>query len=1007
MNNIKFINELLINQDYLENKDEILEFIKDNELRDYFVNKLKGNVKKLQDIEFILDRLIKKSPQMSLNVIESNISQNNVNFTIDFLQKNYKNLENEKWGNNYQEFALGIIQKILDNDELEKDYKQILGFIESIFELRNGQYKDTETKRDFEREKILISETLPDIFNIAEDKEIKDQIYKLIIENFNLVADDGEYNFYTPREIFNILKEYINSYQGDEFEDKFLEFKQVLIKQFDEFYKNVFKQEFKGFELMGGMGSGFGGNLVVLDRHFVRLVLKPCLEEHYKENNEKAWQFIKDKIIETDDDQISKEKTDFLNRAALYIVLDRYFQLEKIIDEFDILKSFILSKKGIPHKSALIYQAIKNNNENQSDDKRWQLVEVAIDNYKDPLKDDFVRNLVIEFAQKGNEDAGKLLSEFDDYDRYSIKDVEKLIFSEKDVDYEMAIKIFMNFIKTDDFINNHDRFDTFDLAKTLNHILRNEFEKESDKGKEIIESIFKNKSLTENQQILVFRSLFSHDDNLNNAKFLNKVHDEILNPFLEKYDKDITKISKVVSDANSRQAMVEFVEKLIKSTKNEEKDNNEVINKETSIAIKKALDIISIFINDEEIDEDLQEQDKRIRQGEHVPVITTVKGYCAWTLTSCATLDGRKYIENVIELTEQLVKDENLYIKQMACFPLSQLAANRLTVLPIKNFDGKIINSEVLFLDPSDKTEGKTQGDDLKNALEKAKKIEEIAFNLLENIANNYDDKVEKVLLSYILKIFNHIRALNQTDAEKLINNIEKFPLEAIADSATPLYIYYAEFRKDSYKDWQWQADGLYDDLDDFDSKPFEEKIINYLKGDNVEINEKFSWQFYSLAESAKPDEYDNIFDISIKYLKVLAENIDPESSKNIFMFIKNNIDKKNDECFELYKHTFLNLSHYINLHPPTKGSMFMWYPEDILLKIKELGRGQEFLELFSQLLDLPKELYLGDLVKLVKILKEDYPKEGVSDVKVRKIFDKLIKRDPKYYDDMEEWEEK
>ena len=95
------------------------------------------------------------------------------------------------------------------------------------------------------------------------------------------------------------------------------------------------------------------------DRQFICCILIPSIRKFYVQDNEKGWRFIKQKCI-SKVSSVCKNKPDFLNRSVYEIVLERYAEDNARISKeaFRILREFILSRNGIPHKTDLIYQAI-------------------------------------------------------------------------------------------------------------------------------------------------------------------------------------------------------------------------------------------------------------------------------------------------------------------------------------------------------------------------------------------------------------------------------------------------------------------------------------------------------------------------------------------------------------------------------------------------------------------------------------------------------------------------
>jgi hypothetical protein len=296
-----------------------------------------------------------------------------------------------------------------------------------------------------------------------------------------------------------------------------------------------------------------------------------------------------------------------------------------------------------------------------------------------------------------------------------------------------------------------------------------------------------------------------------------------------------------------------------------------------------------------------------------------------------------------------------------------------------------------------------------------AKKVERIAFNLLGNFLQ-LKPKPRGVLMSSLMRVFDHIRVLNQNDAMKLLKGISECGDEIVCEAA-PLFIYFAESRQKDFKKWEWQLPGLYDDLEYFDNKPFRYILKNILKKGISEINYKFAWQFNELVRMSVKNKvnkksvfkYNKAFKISIKYLNVLSNSYDHQTFKNIYHFIKENMDEKFLECYKLWRKC-LDIERPVieRLIKEGKISGVYWWPfyynDEILIIVKNKGGNEKFLDSSEFLLDYPREVDIGNISNVIEIL-QNLPSE--YNKKIEKIFDKLINRNPVYYNSKEAWKKK
>jgi hypothetical protein len=977
------INQIIKSEKYLQNKEIILEILNSKELRVYFLENIIFKINNLEETDFILNEIIKNEEIPYLyKILQNNINKKNNEFIIRFIRKYYQYQKLEKFKKNISisEMLLQMVKEILDKYPENTD--NIISLFKSLLEARKKNYKNQDLKDEYEQEKQLASEILKKIFTFYATQKRNDRVKEIInlIENyFNLIADDGEYTQYTPKKIFEILEYYIAE-DKNKFEERFIEIITILCSQYDSHYRSQYnrKEKFNGWELMGGVSVFWSHNYKVFDRHFIRFILQPALNKYYEFNPEKAWAFILNECI-ISENKVSKINPDFLNRTAIPILLERYKnKSEEISDEaFIILKEFILSRKGIPNKAVLIFQQIR---KEFPDNKRLHLVEEYIKYYKLPYSC-FIEDIILQLAKNENQKAKDIIEEWTSTPDFLRKtemlggDVASRIENYLDYSFPVGLKLFKNCINQDDFINNDKNYEIYQIGKILNKIVYQDFQS----GIEIIKNIITNKKLSDNQQILIFYCLLPKSEDINkpeNLEIFEKLYCEFLDPFLNNLSNDIKKIEERITQSQAREAIVDFAEALAKNKK-----------------IKEAMRIVGIFINDsdpctpQKIDskdpEGKYDKHQQIINGEGTNTITTVRGKCAWALNNCITLAGREYLEKIIDLTEKLTNDKNYYIQEQSCVTLSRLAGVRFSITPE--------NKEELFFNQ-----------DKEKALKMAKKIEKIAFGLLGKFLS-LDQKPRNVLINQLLRVFNYLKYINQKSVEKLLNSVLKCNDKVISE-AVPLFIYFAEFRHRAYHDWKWSLPGLFDDLEDFDNKKFKDTLIETIKRGNPKINVNFAWHFNDIVKNTIGDnkelksiiEYDEAFKMANNYLNIIAES-------------KGNIDKHFEECYVLWQKCLCEERDFIekNLNSIDTRRMH-WWPFDkngeILESIKDKAGSEEFLKSFKLLLDYPIKYYFPDIGKAIKIL-EELPKKYNKEV--NELFQKLITKEPKYFDRYEKWKTK
>lgn len=198
-------------------------------------------------------------------------------------------------------------------------------------------------------------------------------------------------------------------------------------------------------------------------------------------------------------------------------------------------------------------------------------------------------------------------------------------------------------------------------------------------------------------------------------------------------------------------------------------------------------------------------------------------------------------------------------------------------------------------------------GNDWRIALEKSKKIEALAFRLLDEI-NDFSLNVKKSLSEALFRVFREIKTLYQDEAQRLLTVIKSFPEEAII-GATPFFIYYAEFRKNAFNSWRVHFPGLYDDLssDYYDDRVFKDILIELLKNGSKNIRKQFAFQFSHLEKEKSTEKFidtgNDIFSISFSYIKIISQQFEIITSHDLYYFICKNMDyqERFEKCYELF----------------------------------------------------------------------------------------------------------
>lgn len=927
------------------------------------------------------------------DIFEKNLhSKENRAFVVSFITKHIDDLRGFYVDDFFEMDVVKILKKILPHKE---ELDEIFKIIQKLLKAHDNDYFYLKNRHGRDYRKEQVAEMLKAVYDHSSIT-LKKKIHKFCIENFNLVEDEGEFYFHCPPEIFDIVKDYVSVQKP--LSKAISQLVNDLVDQYDRHYepfkkKTIKKKMYQGYELMGMSGGSSAGVYHVNDRHFVGKILEPVLWDFHKADPKKALSFIYKKCVSSDKD-ISRDRPDFLNRASSPIILRNYLDKGDKKD-LAVLKEFVLSSKGIPSKSDLIFQDLSRISANPKYQERIKvLVEVFLKKWGLPYSP-FIDAIVVNFADSPDGGLRKysasVLSKWFSTTDYFSKDsldrgkavgtVGKII----EKDFDLGVDLFLKFVENDYFVNEYERFDVFQLGHVLNKILRKYFESKSfDRAMKILNTLVAKGKLSVNQQLLLTNGMRNvHEKETVPDGFYNALYDRFIDNFLKNFGDDNAQVIKFLTDAGARVNIVEIAYELAKSGE-----------------IAKALRIVHCFIDDpdplmpedEKTDKDLEyNEHKRIMDGNGCPSITTVRGWCAWVLMHCMSMELKKVdngIDIVIDLTEKLSgsDEKNYYIKHMACFPLARLAQLRLTHIG----DGK-----TLFLD-----------DDLVTALKKAKYIEGMAFDLLSEISSvsgEFEGNIKKELSENLLHVFGNIRTLNTKDAKLFVDSIiNKFPSESIKE-ASALLLFYAFYRKGSYKKWKWFAKGIYDDLNDFDDKYFKGKLNSLIESDDEIIRDGLSWQFFLISDPRNPHgksdkEMARDFALSLAYFKKFLKKFDEHSYAHVYRFIRENIENHFDECYSLWKDWFkagYNIkdlqSHFLDL-------------ESNILLVKERKGDDEFFQLLHIVMKWPGMKYLYNFPKIAVVL-VDSPK---TDDRVKKVFKFLIELNPdKYYDLKKEWEKK
>jgi len=856
--------------------------------------------------------------------------------------------------------------------QIEKSYnKDIFSIIRQINSAQNRKYfyvvSSREQREAWEREEV--SKLLETLYEKVEKKDFKEEIIDYVTKTFSLVKDDGDYWSYTPPSIFNILKEHVSV----DFESSILWLKNIISDHYKIFYNELSNGlKYKGWDHFGLGLMGWGSKVNIKDKFFIRKILIPTLKEYYDKNKEEAWTFIVENLITRKESEISIDKPDFLNRAAIDILLEEYVSGKNNSEALNILTDFIRMRKGIPDKTNIIFNKIRDLN--LSNNKKWRLVknQVEIKRFQKLPANIFVKQIVADLASRGLKEAVDLIELWGENPKFNqiqwigdfeiVDFVPSLLFNDDTIN--LAVRILKQYLYNDKFIKKIDEFKVHQIAMIAADLIV----KDSEKGINLLKEIYESKDLSCNQQKFLCISI----SNLPKDKtaILLKVYRKFLRPVLEGLG-NIGKIEERFSDRFSRASLVEFSEILAKSDR-----------------FKEALWILHFFIKDSDppLDGSNYSDDpmgifnyhERIKNGEDVLDIATVRGKCAWVLQKFCNIKGRKFIKEIIPLIHSLAKDPNFYVRLQAIIPLIELSKLRHKVMT-KNGTERFIS------------------------LKTAKDVEEIAFNMLEN-------KKNQTLMSVMRRlamVFSCIHSISTEEANKVIKTFLDSGFDPVIERIINLLISFAEFREESFKEKKFErlfGKKKWEKIKKFNSKIFKdilkELIINGSKETKI-----------ILARAFKQLPIENIitfekaFHISFDYISLLTNSYDVQVFHHIYDFIYDYINKEFNMCYELWTKCIKKERAYIedNKNGHDLRDM-MWWPfhknSDILNKIYEKKGKAEFLKWIEYLADYPEGIDVSIRDAVIRLSDFENDKRIV-----KRIYKKLLqKRSLTYIDLKPDW---
>lgn len=893
-------------------------------------------------------------------------SKENRDYSLNFINKILEEyLVNYHREEHIKDDIVELCEEIFNKDhnyaeEIFEIVKKLFEYSSRVFYYQERQYRDSSWGRE------QVADFLNRLYQSKNtNSDLKQKIISYIFESFNLVEDDGKYWHFTPPAIFSIVSAYIN----EDPKVRIIEFAGIASEQYQKSLRRFSKKiKFEGWEHMGGGISQSGSVFSIEDRHFVTKIFQPALK--IIPNNREKWELISKHFISRKIEDVSFDKPDFLNRAVIPYLFDRY-KKKNSREAFEILSDFIKMRKGIPWKVDLIYQYLKENNFPVN--QQWKLIKVSLDEYNNLPVNVFVEQMITEIAQDDSvgdyqDKAIKTLISWSKDPKYRknrsmgsydvIDSVFRLLNNPKTFNY--GVSILETHIDSDDFKKSEDTYGSWDVAKALALVIS----KNVEIGLGILHKIESEENLGINQQLVLLGSL--DDIKTEDKSILLKVYKELIEGLLVKYP-DRESLETRFPHSYAREGLVKYSELLAKAK-----------------LFEQSLTILNRLVDDsdpslEEHDDNIDEHNlhQRVIAGEDMFTITSVRGNVAMVLRYFSLLPARAYFEKALPLLRKLCKDENFYIRVQATYPLMEFMKNRDTRIPDPDKEERFVSADV------------------------SKQVEDIAFEMLRNEENH---KLPAVLKG-LTHVFSYFRHMNQKQALEVMAVLPSTESETVVSDAISLLVFFAEFRKGSYKKWPWRK------LPEFDDKPFKKMILKQIKSGKESIRHSLSWEFWRLPKEEKKDSPDynkKLFITSFGYFQeFVKQDYDKDIWGNIYHFIEDYLDDEFESCIELWKSCVLKERAYLIEAIKDKELLhdLYWRPffyngRVLVAILKNLGRG-EFVKWMEYLIDYPKELLIANDIDVAVVELSKLPK---STERIQILFDKVVERYPKYFDVRAGW---
>jgi hypothetical protein len=820
--------------------------------------------------------------------------------------------------------------KVIEHDP-SLSYKSFALLQQTYRILSRGKFEDKASWVRNGHDRNQLGELAKQIYSVAVT-ELKQEILVWAHASYALNREHGEYLAATPSSIFNLWKESVFATQGtvgiEHFisvveEDYLSDPNLIAIKG-----KRKGQSLYEGFDHIGSGISQSGDHYSISDLAFVEMVFKPFISRWYGYDSEALWSYIPSwiSILQSEVGRYEDgRKPDYLSRALIPVLVKYYFSdsSDKSKQAYKWLTSFMKFRKGIPSRTELIFQEVYVNH--PSADKAWKLVryQLNIKEYNKAPANIFVEQLLRILLEAGLDEpvtyVGNLINN-ETYLRYRgsrdfyLTELIKSLISKPET-LAVGAQLLDQLLASSFYNEQISDFDVYDIKEPIQSL----FNADSNAGITLLKHIItKPLELTKNRQIAL--TVYLRDIPGDRTE-LEAVYAGVLQPIIKKAMSKEIEFSTYLSFHHSREEIAEFAGRLCKVG-----------------SYEYGIEILEVLIHDPSPSNEEYRDDMLKPNDMHV--IQSVRAHVSWALQSFVTIDGRKYLRDGFEMLKLLAKDENIFIRSQACFPLNSYVQARHFHMPEP--------SSERYMDVS-----------------LVKEVDELVLGLLHDKENNKYPAMTKA----IIHVVSYMRALSTADAKDLVEGVLATNETGIEDYIPTLF-FFAEFREKAFADWPWEENFP---LGTFDPTYFQECIQKLSKSGSSQTRTAIAWTLWTgLSKGEIPK--DKAIEIIDRYVDSLISSFGREPFTDLY-HMADELLKKDEaargiaiwkECME---------TEYKALSDPkfiSDGYRGHHYDGEMLIAINETEGNDEFQKWLDLVLRDDFETFLSNVRALYDLASEN-----------------------------------